>query len=54
MKPIPYLNMQPPFLEALRPLHGQIKLSVMHKNLPTKIHPVNTMTGLSIIPRERL
>ena len=35
MKHIPYLKMQTPFLEALRPLHGQIKsISGASKSFP--------------------
>ena len=49
------LKMQTPFLEALRPLHGQIKsLVVLQKIHPAKSKPASTMTGLSIVPRESL
>ena len=38
--------MQTPFLEALRPLDGQIKSLVMLQKIhPAKSHPVNIMTG---------
>ena len=32
---IPCLKMQTPFLEALRPLHGQFKLSFEALNIPS-------------------
>ena len=52
---IPCLKMQTPFLEALRPLHGQFKSLVMLQKIhPAKSHPVNIMTGLSIVLRESL
>ena len=42
---LPCLKMQTPFLEALRPLNGQIKSLVMLPIHPAKSHPVNIMTG---------
>ena len=52
----PYCNyIQTPFLEALRPLDGQIKLRLMLKKIPpAKSHPANTTTRHSIVPRESL
>ena len=51
----PCLKMQTPFLEALRPLHGQIKSLVMLQKIhPAKSKPASTMTGLSIVLRESL
>ena len=49
------LKMQTPFLEALRPLDGQIKSLVMLQKIhPAKSKPASTMTGLSIVLRESL